>query len=332
MTLPTTTPSRPAPGPVEQGDPAGDARSFRRALGQFATGVTVVATSYEGEVVGMAANSFSAVSLDPPLVLWSIRKESSRCGAFSESGHFSVNVLADDQMDVSSLFGRPQPGQFDQAEWSPGTHGDPLVAGAIAQFECVTHDVLDGGDHVVLVGRVERFARFEGAPLLFAQGQYGVFETHPGLEAGPSAAPGTRYVDSEDSLFMSLLRAADHHMSALFQGHRQEVGVTVATGRILNRLARGPASLDVLEDDSYLGENAAEDAIAELAAQGHVVEEPGVGWTLTTSGAELRRTLRASAEQFTADQLRGIPRRDLEAAERVLSALLGRGTRSEDYS
>ncbi|MBD1593718.1 flavin reductase family protein [Arthrobacter sp. S1_S22] len=314
-----------SPGPVEEGNPADDFRAFRRALGQFATGVTVIATSAGDEVVGMAANSFSTVSLDPPLVLWSIRKESKSLPSFLNNGHFSINILGEDQMEVSGLFGRPQPNQFGQAKWDAGRHGDPLLEGAIAHFECVTESVVDGGDHHILIGRVERFARFDGAPLLFAQGQYGVPVAHP--DAIPASASTTVNdgQESEESLFLSLVKAADQHMSTLFQEHRQELGVTVATGRILNRLSQGPCAADTLELETFLGESAVEDALTELVQKGQVAQLPGGEWDLTDEGREVRGALRRSAEQFTIEQLRGIPAQDLATAERVLGTLLGRG-------
>lgn len=313
-----------SPGPVEEGNPADDFRAFRRALGQFATGVTVIATSAGDEMVGMAANSFSTVSLDPPLVLWSIRKESKSVPAFLNNGHFSINVLGEDQMELSALFGRPQPDQFGQAKWSAGNHGDPLLEGAIAHFECVREAVVDGGDHHILIGRVERYARFEGAPLLFAQGQYGVPVAHPDATPAPTPQPANDSRESEESLFLSLLKAADNHMSALFQEQRQHVGVTVASGRILNRLSEGPCAPDVLELETFLGESAVDDALTELSLKGQAERLADGNWSLTDEGREVRAALRRSAEHFTHEQLRGIPTKDLATAERVLGTLLQR--------
>lgn len=321
-----TTSSLPmrSPAPAEHGDPLSDGRAFRRALGQFATGVTVIATSHEGEQVGMTANSFSALSLEPPLILWSIRKESGSLTAFTQSGHFTVNVLADHQIDTSALFARAHDGQMAQADWTAGALGDPLLNGAVAHFECVTESVTEGGDHLILLGRVQRFARFDEAPLLFAQGQYGSFRRHPELDAGPAPAEVSDGATIEESLFMSLLKATDQRMSTLFDEHRRTLGVTVASGRVLNRLALGPRSLLQIEEEAFIGENAAEDALAALAEGGHVRAEPDGLWTLTDHGRELRAALRRSAETFTSEQLRGIPQEDIAAAERVLGALLAR--------
>ncbi|MFI1459099.1 flavin reductase family protein [Nocardia carnea] len=310
---------------LEEGDPAADARAFRRALGQFSTGITVVTTRSDDRLYGMAANSFSAVSLDPPLVLWSIRKESRSAAAFLGSGHFGINVLADHQMELSALFGRPQPEQFDQVHWTASAHGDPLLDGVLAHFECVTETVVDGGDHHILVGRVQRFARYEGAPLLFTQGQYSVAEGHPDLALAahlPATATGDR---SEESLFTSLLQATDHHMSALFQNHRNRLGVTLATGRVLNRLSRGSCTRDVLEHDTFLGENAVDDALSALVEKDQVRRNQDGIWALTDDGRRVRSALRRSAERFTEQQLRGISHEDLATTERVLATLLGRG-------
>lgn len=311
---------------LEHGNPADDPRAFRRALGQFGTGIGVITTSSENGTVGMAVNSFSAVSLDPPLVLWSIRKESRSAPHFLGNGHFSVNVLADHQMELSALFGRPQPGQFEQVDWTPSVHGDPLLDGAIAQFECVNEAIFDGGDHHIVVGRVEHFARYEGAPLLFAQGQYSVPQSHPDLALTVDTSCPSDESQFEESLFMSLLQATDHHMSALFQHHRQQVGVTVATGRVLNRLSRGPCTRDDLAQDTFLGEDTADDALSALLKKDHVHRNEDTTWALTEEGRQVRRALRQSGEQFTAQQLWGISKDDLATTERVLATLLGRSS------
>lgn len=157
---------------IDPGDPALDAQAFRRCLGQYPTGVTIITACHGGQLLGMAVNSFAAVSLAPPLVLWSIRRESRSAQAFLEAGHFAVSILADHQVDVSQAFGAAAPDRFEQVAWTPGLEGAPLIEGAIAHLECRTDIVHDGGDHHILIGRVVRQQRFEGAPLVFAQGQY----------------------------------------------------------------------------------------------------------------------------------------------------------------
>lgn len=171
----------PAPilarSPIEPGDPAQDAKAFRRCLGQYPTGVTIITAHHAGQNLGMAVNSFAAVSLAPPLVLWSIRRESRSAQAFLDAGHFAVSILAEDQVDVSQAFGAGAPDRFDKVAWQPGLEGAALIEGAIAHLECRTEIVHDGGDHHILIGRVVRQQRFEGAPLVFAQGQYRIPRT-----------------------------------------------------------------------------------------------------------------------------------------------------------
>lgn len=310
--------------PIEYGDSSADTRVFRRALGQFATGVTVITTGTPDTPVGIAANSFSTVSLDPPLVLWSLRKESRRVPDFIHNGHFAISILRQDQMDVAYRFGRPGEDPFLHVDWNAGRYGGALIQGAIAHLECTTESVLDGGDHHILVGRVEHFARYGGAPLLFSQGRYSVTEEHPGVDLAADSSAQGRTTRPEDPLFMSVLRATDHHMSTLFDGYRHEVGVTRDTARILNHLATGPSPIETLRTTAFLGENAVEEALSDLMERGHVQQGPPGTWQLTDRGHDVHGALHHSAERFTARQLHGIPERDLGAAVRVLQTLLGR--------
>lgn len=167
--------------PTEQGDPALDTRAFRRSLGQYPTGVTVIAARDGAELLGMAVNSFAAVSLEPPLVLWSIRRASRSAAAFLRCGHFAVSILADDQIEVAQRFGAGAPDRFEQVCWRSGLGGAPLIDGAIAHLECRLATTHDGGDHHVLIGEVLRHTRLPGEPLVFAQGQYAVTQNHPQL-------------------------------------------------------------------------------------------------------------------------------------------------------
>jgi len=177
--------------PLEYGSPLSDPRAFRRCLGQYATGVAVITTRHQGRSVGMAVNSFAAVSLDPALVLWSIRRESSGLQSFIEAPEFAVNVLAASQIEIAQVFGSGHPDRFAHGSWSAGVGEVPLLEGALARFECRREAVHEGGDHLILVGRVERYARFAGEPLVFAQGQYALSQEYPpAARSSTSAATG----------------------------------------------------------------------------------------------------------------------------------------------
>lgn len=149
------------------------ARDFRDALGAFATGITIVTTvDAEGRRYGMTANSFAAVSLDPPLVLWSVGRNSPSATAFIGSTGFGVSILGAGQLALSRHFARSSSDKFAGVPIVEGLDGIPLIAGAIASFECRTEHRYPGGDHLILVGRVHRYQHREGQPLLFCRGRY----------------------------------------------------------------------------------------------------------------------------------------------------------------
>lgn len=151
-----------------------NARSFRNALGSFTTGVTVVTISGPDGPAGMTVNSFASVSLDPPLVLWSPAKNSSRHGLFTAAEHFVIHVLSADQDHLSARFTRGGRG-FDGIEWRENSEGAPVIAGTLARFECVRAEMHDAGDHTILIGHVLRAAHREGEPLCFSKGSFGRF-------------------------------------------------------------------------------------------------------------------------------------------------------------
>jgi flavin reductase (DIM6/NTAB) family NADH-FMN oxidoreductase RutF len=159
-----------------------DRRDFRRALGQFATGVTVVTVrGKDGRNVGMTVNSFTSVSLDPPLVLWSLSRQTPSFADFAEASHFAVNILAANQHHLSRQFSTPLIDKFEGVEISPGAAGCPLLNGASAHFVCRKVRQMEGGDHVIFLGEVEEYTWRELEPLVFHSGRYRVATRHPDL-------------------------------------------------------------------------------------------------------------------------------------------------------
>lgn len=151
-----------------------DPREFRHSLGQFATGIAVVtAHAADGEHLGMTVNSFSSLSLDPPLVLFSLMRGSGGLARLLAADGFAINVLGAGQRELSDLFARPQDGRWDKVAHRPGHAMAPLLEGALAHFECGHHCQYEGGDHVIVVGRVLRFT-YDPAPppLLYFRGRY----------------------------------------------------------------------------------------------------------------------------------------------------------------
>ncbi len=170
---PTQTP--PVPGAAEA---AFDPRDFRNALGSFATGVTIItAKGPDGRRVGLTCNSFASVSLNPPLVLWSLVVHSPSLTVFQEASHFAVNILGSDQADLAMKFARPADDKFAGVDWKAGRGEAPVLAGTVASFECRNSYRYYGGDHVIFLGEVEAYAYNRDEPLLFSRGAFGSF--HP---------------------------------------------------------------------------------------------------------------------------------------------------------
>ncbi len=153
--------------------------SLRRALGCFATGVTVVTgLGANDEKLGVTANSFNSVSLDPPLVLFSLNRRAYSMPHFEECGHFAVNVLREGQDDLADRFATPLADKWDGIRFEIWDFGCPILSDALANFECRTRYTYDGGDHVIFVGEIERMrADVDGHPLLFYGGRYQSLDT-----------------------------------------------------------------------------------------------------------------------------------------------------------
>jgi len=152
---------------------------FRNALGMFATGVTIVtARAHDGALVGLTANSFNSVSLSPPLVLWSLARSAGSMAAFSAGSHYAINILSAEQQDLARQFASREKDRFAGVNFVAGVGGAPLIAGAVATFECFNRSQYEEGDHVIFVGEVERCASQSGAsPLLFHGGRF--YSEHP---------------------------------------------------------------------------------------------------------------------------------------------------------
>lgn len=172
------------------GEVSFDPRTFRQALALFATGVTIITTvAPDGTRIGITANSFSSVSLDPPLVLFSVARKAYSLPAFKQSGRFVINVLGAEQAPLSNRFAttsREKWQGMDHESW----RGCPILVGTLAHFDCLTHAMLDGGDHVIIVGRVVQLSQTaSGDPLIFYGGLYRRLESFAVEFAGRGDPP-----------------------------------------------------------------------------------------------------------------------------------------------
>ena len=173
-----------------------DSRAFRHALGCFPTGIAVMtAASSEASHIGITVNSFTSVSLEPPLVLWCIDRRSRRYPAFATATGFTVSILASGHKAVSSKLATAGEHTLDGIDLVPTELGPPALKDALAVFECARESVQDAGDHAILIGRVLRFARHDGAgaPLVYFQGRYGALAQG----APPDGIAGRRATDED---------------------------------------------------------------------------------------------------------------------------------------
>lgn len=305
-------------------DASFDPKAFRRALGNFATGVTIITTvGPDGEKVGVTASSFNSLSMDPPLVLWSSMKEARSCAAFENASHFAVNILSSDQMDMSNHFARQQDDKFAGFEWEEGLGGAPIFPNAAGRFQCETYDKLDGGDHWIFVGKVIEFDDFGHAPLCFHQGSYSMVFSHPG--AAPKQKVDVENVPGDGRMwnhkFFMMLRAI-----RAYQDRYQPKVTALDVNLIESR------SLLVLSDISGLDEEQlsvhvntpfeeVHEAVMNLSNRGMIVVEDGM-LSLTLTGQDKADECWEVAVAHADDSFGDFTKEQMDTFTTVLKGLL----------
>lgn len=276
-----------------------DPRAFRRALGNFATGVTVMtAATADGQKVGVTANSFNSVSLDPALILWSIDKRSTSYDVFAEATHFAVNILAADQIELSNQFARPSDDKFAGIDFARGIGGAPLLADCAARFQCERHQIIEGGDHWIMLGKVVAFDDFGRSPLLYHQGAYSMVLPHTRMHRKeevrrPTSALQGRLADNMYYLMTQAVRC----YQASYQPRQLSTGLRTSEARMLM----------VLENDSGLGMadlqrevdmpmREIEEAVEILKRKGLVIDR-AEGYELTGAGVDQTEDLWAISRE-----------------------------------
>lgn len=215
-----------------------DSKDFRRALGRFPTGVTVITTrDADGQPIGVTASSFNTLSIEPALVLWSIDKSAWSLDAFTKGKSFAINVLRSDQVDLSNRFARRGDDKFAGLQVKDDAHGCPLLPGVSASFECKTWNVYEGGDHFIIVGEVINYSYEENAgSLVFYNGRYAVPEVHPAVKA-PAEALESRGLLGDYLLYQ--LRQTLNVYTSDFYPRLSHFGVSAEEWRVLTLLADG---------------------------------------------------------------------------------------------
>jgi len=248
-----------------------DPKEFRQALGTFTTGVTIVtAQGLDGTPVGVTANSFNSVSLNPPLVLWSLARKSQSLAAFESASHWAVHILAHDQNHLSGRFARSASGaeKFEGIEYEAGLGAAPLLSGCTTRLQCRTAHIYDGGDHIILVGEVLKFDKCDTPPLVFQSGNYAI-ATSTAQTVMPPVGEDPRNV-SESSSLGYLLASAYLHFSAKLREHASELELNDIEYLILNALGTREARTyhELITLAAYTGRCVGRESINDLAARG----------------------------------------------------------------
>ncbi len=313
-----------APHPA--GSTAFDPRILRRALGNFATGVTIV-TARDGEdMVGVTANSFSSVSLDPPLVLWSIDKRSGSLPVFRRATHFAVNVLAMDQIELSNRYARPHEDRYAGVSWRTGEGGCILLDGTSANFQCEKVEILEGGDHWILIGRVRAFEDRGTAPLLYHQGSYAMALPHPrrqppqGVAAGGAAANDLQARLADHPYFLMTQAVRSYQES--YQPRQIQTGWRPGEARLLMILNDGPArDMAALARQADMPQHQVEQTL-DLLRSRDLVERTPDGETLTEAGATQVRGIWAMARSHEERVFARFDRTQVETFKQVLRGII----------
>lgn len=272
-------------------DIAVDPRQFRDALGSFTTGVTVVTTRDPAGVdVGITANSFNSVSLDPPMVLWSLAKASRNLPAFMASDYFAVHVLSAEQDALSTQFATSGAQKFANLEITRGIGDAPLLSGCAARFQCRTAFRYEGGDHVIFVGKVEEFDHSDHPPLVYHGGRYAlaIKREHPNaLDLGNE--PDSSF---SQNFLVYLLGRAHHHLFLDLRRELERFGLSEDGWFVLSLLGvsehRCLAELNRLL--SYTGKKISHELVTDLMTNGfvrlHGAYDPQATITLTELGQQ----------------------------------------------
>jgi 3-hydroxy-9,10-secoandrosta-1,3,5(10)-triene-9,17-dione monooxygenase reductase component len=225
----------------ERGNAAGlavDPRRFRDVLGSFTTGVTIVtATNGEGILAGVTANSFTSVSLDPPLVLWSLARSSQSLKVFETCDHWAVHILSHEQDALSGRFARRGDNKFDGLDYEGGIGGTPLLKGCTARLQCRVRNRYDGGDHVILVGEVLSLEHNDTPPLVYQSGSYAIATRKESADIPlPRTAGAARNREIESSIGY-LLASAYLQFYARIRAYATSRGLNEAELFVLSALA-----------------------------------------------------------------------------------------------
>lgn len=303
-----------------------DKRAFRQALGTFATGVTIItARDAQGRPVGLTANSFNSVSLDPPLVLWSLSLQSKNLPVFRQAANWAVHILAADQEDMSNRFASAGADKFSGLEIHDGLEGAPLIEGCAARFGCEATFEYEGGDHAIFVGKVVDFSMRDVQPLVFHGGQYSRLMPRPGYVRPDEIAAEGEF--NRHFIGHILLRA--YH--AAFEDLRREYhsrGLRSAEYTVIAALGLGdgctPAEL--IERASHGGVCLPEQAIEGMIQSGYIAAQQN-SLFLTVTGRKILVELVAVAQATQLQFEQRLSAQELDLLHDLLLRLTAKNSR-----
>lgn len=284
-----------------------DPKELRKVLGTFATGVTVITTrAADGIPVGLTANSFNSVSLNPPMVLWSLAKSARSRSAFEAAQHWAVHILAADQEELANRFATRGTDKFAALAIDHGRGQIPLLHGCAARLQCRTSFMYEGGDHIIFVGEVLEVDHTDNAPLVFHAGAYAV-ATRKVYGAQTSAEKSDGDTESFGDDFLDyLLPRAHYQIYGRIREHHERLGLSDADYFVLVSLIAtdGRTRAEIDKMFSPTGHHVTAEVIAGLIARGLVQrQEPGERLLLTDTGRRTGLTVLAAAKDIESEVL-----------------------------
>lgn len=304
------------PGQIPQ------SKEFRSALGSFATGVTIVTTAQQpDDPVGVTASSFNSVSLDPPLVLWSLAKSSKSIDAFTQSGHFAIHVLNSNQEELSNRFARSGEDKFASQVWEAGALGSPILNEYMAKFECRTVHQYEGGDHIIFVGEVMDFEHRDHAPLVFHGGQYA--ETRPRGDEAPDDGVEVGEGRFTEDFFLYLLSRSYFQTSNPTRQVTEKLGLTRREYFTLTIAAVNNAvTADFLRSAlNHTGHAPNDAALADMVSKGLLTKD-GDAYDVSDLGRDHFLETLSVAKDFEDKLLDHFSASEITEAKRILKKII----------
>lgn len=300
-----------------------DTKEFRNALGSFATGVTIVTTALlPDKPVGVTASSFNSVSLDPPLILWSLAKKALSLEAFEQSGHFAVHILSALQEDLSNAFASSGTDKYENVDWKVGELGSPVFDEFTAKFECKTVHQYEGGDHIIFVGEVVAFDKRDHPPLVFHAGRYAEARPKPAPETLPNVELETgRFTED---FFLYLLSRAYFQTSSVSRDKAQKFDIKQSEYMAMTVLAmEAPLShMDLQSRLSHTGHAPSGDTVQNMQSKNLIVKNGSDQFCLTNHAQAMIIEMLSETKAFEDDLLGHFTPGEIADTKRVLKKVI----------